>query len=111
MDWIVFAVNVILDGTIIAVALSGVLVLLEIGRRIRSASLRKKERAHQKVSGRIEGAISRLLELILAFSFSGTLAVSGGNGGTGDEVTGGTTINAGRCSLAIGSATGSIVIC
>jgi hypothetical protein len=34
MGWIVFTVNVILDGTIIAVALSGVLVLLEIGRRI-----------------------------------------------------------------------------
>jgi hypothetical protein len=45
--------------------------------------------------GRIEGAISRLLGLILAFSFSGTLAVSGGNGETGCEVTGGTTTNAG----------------
>jgi hypothetical protein len=35
MGWIVFTVNVILPGTIFAVALSaGVLVLLEIGRRI-----------------------------------------------------------------------------
>jgi hypothetical protein len=35
MGWIVFTVNVILAGTIFAVALSaGVLVLLEIGRRI-----------------------------------------------------------------------------
>ena len=45
MGWIVFTVNVILAGTIFAVALSaGVLVLLEIGRRIGVRQLAEERR-------------------------------------------------------------------
>jgi len=51
MDWIVFTVNVILDGTIIAVALSGVLVLLEIGRRIRVCQLAEEGESASKGLG------------------------------------------------------------
>jgi hypothetical protein len=74
MGWIVFTVNVILSGTIFAVALSaGVLVLLEIGRRIGVRQLAEEGETASKGLGAIEGAIFGLLGLILAFSFSGAL--------------------------------------
>ena len=74
MGWIVFTVNVILAGTIFAVALSaGVLVLLEIGRRIGARQLAEEGETASKGLGAIEGAIFGLLGLILAFSFSGAL--------------------------------------
>ena len=74
MDWIVFTVYVILAGTIFAVALSaGVLVLLEIGRRIGVRQLAEEGETASKGLGAIEGAIFGLLGLILAFSFSGAL--------------------------------------
>jgi len=74
MGWIVFTVNVILAGTIFAVALSaGVLVLLEIGRRIGVRQLTEEGETASKGLGAIEGAIFGLLGLILAFSFSGAL--------------------------------------
>jgi len=66
--------NVILAGTIFAVALSaGVLVLLEIGRRIGVRQLTEEGETASKGLGAIEGAIFGLLGLILAFSFSGAL--------------------------------------
>jgi hypothetical protein len=66
--------NVILAGTIFAVALSaGVLVLLEIGRRIGVRQLAEEGETASKGVGAIEGAIFGLLGLILAFSFSGAL--------------------------------------
>ena len=74
MGWIVFTMNVILAGTIFAVALSaGVLVLLEIGRRIGVRQLAEEGETASKGLGAIEGAIFWLLGLILAFSFSGAL--------------------------------------
>jgi hypothetical protein len=74
VGWIVFTVNVILAGTIFAVALSaGVLVLLEIGRRIGVRQLAEEGETASKGLGAIEGAIFGLLGLILAFSFSGAL--------------------------------------
>jgi hypothetical protein len=61
-------------GTIFAVALSaGVLVLLEIGRRIGVRQLAEEGETASKGLGAIEGAIFGLLGLILAFSFSGAL--------------------------------------
>jgi hypothetical protein len=61
-------------GTIFAVALSaGVLVLLEIGRRIGVCQLAEEGETASKGLGAIEGAIFGLLGLILAFSFSGAL--------------------------------------
>ena len=73
MGWLVFTVNIILPETIFAVALSaGVLVLLEIGRRIGVRQLNEGEgETASKGLGAIEGAIFGLLGLILAFSFSG----------------------------------------
>src|SRR3977135_2316934 len=66
--------NVILAGTIFAVALSaGILVLLEIGRRIGLRQLAEEGESASKGLGAIEGAIFGLLGLILAFSFSGAL--------------------------------------
>lgn len=66
--------NVILAGTIFAVVLSaGILVLLEIGRRIGVRQLAEEGESASKGLGAIEGAIFGLLGLILAFSFSGAL--------------------------------------
>jgi len=66
--------NVILAGTIFAVALSaGILVLLEIGRRIGVRQLAEEGESASKGLGAIEGAIFGLLGLILAFSLSGAL--------------------------------------
>src|SRR4029077_55994 len=66
--------NVILAGTIFAVALAaGVLVLREIGRRIGVRQLAEEGETASKGLGAIEGAIFGLLGLILAFSFSGAL--------------------------------------
>jgi hypothetical protein len=59
--------NVILAGTIFAVVLSaGILVLLEIGRRIGVRQLTEEGESASKGLGAIFG----LLGLILAFSFS-----------------------------------------
>jgi len=66
--------NVILAGTVFAVVLSaGILVLVEIGRRIGLRQLAKEGESASKGLGAIEGAIFGLLGLILAFSFSGAL--------------------------------------
>src|SRR5271165_976120 len=74
MGRIVFTMNVILAGTIFAVALSaGVLVLLEIGRRIGVRQLAEEGESASKGLSAMEGAIFGLLGLILAFSFSGAL--------------------------------------
>jgi len=74
MGRIVFTMNVILAGTIFAVALSaGVLVLLEIGRRIGGRQLAEEGESASKGLSAMEGAIFGLLGLIFAFSFSGAL--------------------------------------
>jgi len=66
--------NVILSGTIFAVVLSGgILVMLEIGKRIGVRQVAEEGESATKGLGAIEGAIFGLLVLILAFSFSGTL--------------------------------------
>jgi hypothetical protein len=66
--------NVILAGTIFAILLSaGILLLLEIGRRIGRRQLEKEGETASMGLGAIEGAIFGLLGLILAFSFSGAL--------------------------------------
>jgi hypothetical protein len=58
VGWIVFTVNLILAGTNFAVALSaGVLVLLEIGRRIGVRQLAEEGETASKGLGAIEGAI------------------------------------------------------
>jgi hypothetical protein len=66
--------NAILAGIIFAVVLSaGILVLLEIGRRVGVHRIAEEgETASQGLSA-IEGAIFALLGLILAFLFSGAL--------------------------------------
>jgi hypothetical protein len=67
--------NVILAGTIFAVVMSaGILVLLEIGRRIGVHQLAEEGETASQGLGAIEGAIFGLLGLILAFSFSGALS-------------------------------------
>jgi hypothetical protein len=64
--------NVILAGIIFAVVLSaGILVLLEIRRRIGVRQLAEEGESASKGLGAIEGAIFGSLGLILAFSFSG----------------------------------------
>src|ERR1700736_3572874 len=66
--------NVILAGAIFAIALSaGILVLLEIGRRIGVRQIKEEGETAAQGLGAIEGAIFGLLGLILAFSFSGAL--------------------------------------
>jgi hypothetical protein len=52
---------------------AGVIVLLEVGRRIGARRLAKEGDAAVKGFGAIEGAVFALLGLILAFSFSGAL--------------------------------------
>ena len=88
MGRIVFTVNVILDGAIIAVALSaGVLVLLEIGRRISVRQFAEEESA-SKGLGAIEGAISRLLGVdprIFVFWDTRCLLLPGGGNGAGAD--------------------------
>jgi hypothetical protein len=71
---IAFNMNVILAGAIFAAALSaGILVLLEIGRRIGVRQIKEEGETASQGLGAIEGAIFGLLGLILAFSFSGAL--------------------------------------
>jgi hypothetical protein len=66
--------NAILAGIIFAVVLSaGILVLLEIGRRVGLRRIAEEGEAASKGLSAIEGAIFGLLGLILAFLFSGAL--------------------------------------
>jgi hypothetical protein len=61
-------------GAIFALLLAtGVIVLLEVGRRIGARRLAKEGEAAAKGFGAIEAAVFALLGLILAFSFSGAL--------------------------------------
>ena len=64
--------DVILAGIIFAVVLSaGILVLLEIGRRVGLRRIAQEGETASKGLSAIEGAIFGLLGLILAFLFSG----------------------------------------
>lgn len=66
--------NAILAGIIFAVVLSaGILVLLEIGRRVGVRRIAEEGETASKGLSAIEGAIFGLLGLILAFLFSGAL--------------------------------------
>ena len=66
--------NAILAGIIFAVVLSaGILVLLEIGRRVGLRRIAEEGETASKGLSAIEGAIFGLLGLILAFLFSGAL--------------------------------------
>jgi hypothetical protein len=66
--------NAILAGIIFAVGLSaGILVLLEIGRRVGVRRIAEEGETASKGLSAIEGAIFGLLGLILAFLFSGAL--------------------------------------
>ena len=66
--------NPVLFGAIFALALAvGIVVLLEIGRRIGGRRIAEEGEAATKGFGAIEGALFGLLGLILAFSFSGAL--------------------------------------
>lgn len=53
---------------------AGILVMMEIGRRIGAQRLVKEGELATKGFGAVEGAVFALLGLILAFSFSGALA-------------------------------------
>jgi hypothetical protein len=69
--------NAILAGIIFAVVLSaGILVLLEIGRRVGLSRIAEEGDTASKGLSAIEGAIFGLLGLILAFLFSGALLQS-----------------------------------
>ena len=66
--------NPVFFGAVFALLLAtGIVVLLEVGRRIGSRRLAKEGEAAAKGFGAIEGAVFALLGLILAFSFSGAL--------------------------------------
>jgi hypothetical protein len=66
--------NIPIFGALFAVALAvGILVLLEVGRRIGARRMAEEGESASKGFGAIEGAIFGLLGLILAFSFSGAL--------------------------------------
>lgn len=66
--------NPVLVGAFFALLLAtGVIVLLEVGRRIGARRLAKEGEAAAKGFGAIEAAVFALLGLILAFSFSGAL--------------------------------------
>ena len=67
--------NPVVFGAFFALLLAtGVIVLLEVGRRIGARRLAKEGEAAAKGFGAIEAAVFALLGLILAFSFSGALA-------------------------------------
>jgi hypothetical protein len=66
--------NPVFFGAVFALLLAtGIVVLLEVGRRIGARRLAKEGEAAAKGFGAIEGAVFALLGLILAFSFSGAL--------------------------------------
>ncbi len=66
--------NPVFFGGVFALLLAtGIVVLLEVGRRIGARRLAKEGEAAAKGFGAIEGAVFALLGLILAFSFSGAL--------------------------------------
>ena len=66
--------NPVFFGAFFALLLAtGVIVLLEVGRRIGARRLAKEGEAAAKGFGAIEAAVFALLGLILAFSFSGAL--------------------------------------
>jgi hypothetical protein len=66
--------NAILAGVIFAVGLSaGILLLLEVGRRVGLRRIAEEGEVASKGLTAIEGAIFGLLGLILAFLFSGAL--------------------------------------
>jgi len=67
--------NTVLFGAIFALLLAtGIIVLLEAGRRIGARRLADEGETAAKGFGAIESAVFALLGLILAFSFSGALA-------------------------------------
>jgi hypothetical protein len=69
-----YRMNPILYGALFALLLAtGIIVLLEVGRRIGQRRLKEEGAAAAKGFGAIESAIFALLGLILAFSFSGAL--------------------------------------
>jgi hypothetical protein len=64
--------NVTFIGALFAVGLGiGIVVLLEVGRRIGARQIAEEGESASKGFGAIEGAIFGLMGLILAFSFSG----------------------------------------
>jgi len=64
--------NITLIGTIFAVGLAaGILILLEVGRRIGAQRIKEEGESASKGLGAIAGAIFGLMGLLLAFSFSG----------------------------------------
>src|SRR6476620_2284721 len=66
--------NPVFFGAVFALLLAtGIVVLLEVGRRIGARRLAQEGEAAAKGFGAIEGAVFALLGLILAFSFSGAL--------------------------------------
>lgn len=66
--------NITLIGTLFAVGLAvGIILLLEIGRRIGARKIAEEGDSASKGLGAIEGALFGLMGLILAFSFSGAL--------------------------------------
>jgi len=67
--------NPVFFGAIFALLLAtGIIVLLEVGRRIGARRLAEEGETAAKGFGAIESAVFALLGLILAFSFSGALA-------------------------------------
>ena len=67
--------NPVLFGAVFALLLAtGIVVLLEVGRRIGARRLAEEGETAAKGFGAIESAVFALLGLILAFSFSGALA-------------------------------------
>lgn len=67
--------NPVLFGAIFSLALAvGIVVLIEVGRRIGARRLAEEGEEATKGFGAIEGALFALLGLILAFSFSGAAA-------------------------------------
>jgi hypothetical protein len=64
--------NITLLGAIFAISLAvGIVILLEVGRRIGARRIATEGEAASKGLGAIEGAIFGLMGLILAFTFSG----------------------------------------
>lgn len=67
--------NITLFGALFAISLAvGIMVLLEVGRRVGARKIAEEGAAAAKGLGSIEGAIFGLMGLILAFSFSGALS-------------------------------------
>jgi hypothetical protein len=64
--------NFALNGALLALALFfGVLLSMELGRRIGVAVLQKNTEGHLHGIGAVEGAVFALLGLLHAFTFSG----------------------------------------